>query len=71
MSLTHQQNAPTQQNNVLSHFTPTCFGIYCAFFRENVFCMLKTIVTLCGYTGLKLLNNHLKDHVCFHVELKT
>ena len=57
--------------NILSPFSPTRFGAYCATFREHFYFMFKTTVKLCDYTRLKLLYSHMKDHVCFNVELKT
>jgi hypothetical protein len=39
--------------------------------QGELICMLKTVVTLCDFIGLKLLYNHLKDRVCLNMELKT
>jgi hypothetical protein len=33
------------------------------------FYILKTIVTICDNIGLQLLNNNLKNHVCFNMKL--
>jgi hypothetical protein len=37
--------------------------------RERLY-ILKITVMFCDYIGLQLLNNNLKNHVCFNMKLK-
>jgi len=47
----------------------TCFGTYCAIFRENFFIYAQNYCSICDFISLQLLNSYLKNHVCFNVDL--
>jgi len=49
----HQQNAHIQYNTCIIVFPPTCFGTYCAIFRENFFVYAQSYCYICDLFMLK------------------